>query len=310
MKKRVYYSINEKTAKQAHDLMSMRDYEPGSKTAEYKRYVNKAYDLADRVAEAKPSQTERVYSLAERYAKNLAMNMNKNSSIGCMCPSIMISGGSNFPVRKKEKQNKAWEKNMEEYEQIQNILQKIENILYGKEIIKSGDADAIEKLEEKLEDLKEKQETMKAINKAIRKKDTEQGDEELRNMGYSDVQIQEFRKPDFCGRVGFPQYALQNNNANIHRVEERLQKLKDTKEKGSQEMEKKLHDGTSFKVVENTETMRIQLFFDGKPEPEIRDILKSHGFRWAPSQSAWQRQLTDNGRYALKKTLEKLENVG
>lgn len=310
MKERVYYSINEKTAKQAHNMMSMREYEPGSKTAEYKSYVNKAYDLADRVAEAKPSQAERVYTLAERYAKNLATNMNKNSNIGCMCPSIMISGGSNFPVRKKEKQNQAWEKNMEEYEQIQNILQKIENILYGKEIIKSGDADAIEKLEEKLEDLKEKQETMKAVNKAIRKKNTEQGDEELRDMGYSDAQIQQFRKPDFCGRVGFPQYALQNNNANIHRVEKRLHKLKEAKEKRSQEIEKKLHDGTSFKVVENTESMRIQLFFDGKPEPEIRDILKSHGFRWAPSQSAWQRQLTANGRYALKKTLEKLENVG
>lgn len=310
MEERVYYSINEKTAKQAHNMMSMREYEPGSKTAEYKSYVNKAYDLADRVAEAKPSQAERVYTLAERYAKKLATNMNKNSNIGCMCPSIMISGGSNFPVRKKEKQNQAWEKNMEEYEQIQNILQKIENILYGKEIIKSGDADAIEKLEEKLEDLKEKQETMKAVNKAIRKKNTEQGDEELRDMGYSDAQIHQFRKPDFCGRVGFPQYALQNNNANIHRVEKRLQKLKEAKEKGSQEIEKKLHDGTSFKVVENTESMRIQLFFDGKPEPEIRDILKSHGFRWAPSQSAWQRQLTANGRYALKKTLEKLENVG
>ena len=32
--KRVYYTINEVTAKQAHDMMSMRDYEPGSKTAE------------------------------------------------------------------------------------------------------------------------------------------------------------------------------------------------------------------------------------------------------------------------------------
>lgn len=308
MKKRTYYSINEGLAKQAHEMMSMRDYRAESKTAEYRSLCDKAYDLADKVAEVKPSQAERAYMLAEKYAKKMAVNMNKNSSIGCMCPSIMISGGSNFPVRKKEKQNKAWEKNMEEYNQIQNILKKIKNILFGKEIIKSGDEDAIEKLEEKLEDLKDKQESMKAINKAIRKKDTEQGNEELRNMGYSDEQIVKFREPDFCGRIGFPQYALQNNNANIHRVENRLQQLKEAKEKGNQEVERKLNDETTFKVVENTEIMRIQLFFDDKPEPEVRQILKSNGFRWAPSQSAWQRQLTNNGKYALKRVLEMLKN--
>lgn len=31
-----------------------------------------------------------------------------------------------------------------------------------------------------------------------------------------------------------------------------------------------------------------------------RSILKSNGFRWSPSQGAWQRQLTNNARYALK----------
>lgn len=302
--KRVYYTINETTAKTAHDMMSMSDYKAGSKTAEYQAYVNRAYDLAERVAEAKPSEAERVYALAERYSRKLAENMNKNSSIGCMCPSVMVSGAGNFPVKKKEKQVKAWDKNMEEFNQIQGILQKIENILYGKEIIKSGDENAIEKLEEKLENLKELQEAMKAVNKAVRLKDVKKGDEELRTMGYSDAQIKEFRTPDFLGRVGFPQYALQNNNANIHRVEERLKSLKTAKEKGTQETENKY-----FKVVENTENMRLQLIFDGKPEPEVREILKSNGFRWAPSQSAWQRQLNGNGQYALKRVIAELDKM-
>lgn len=302
--KRTYYTINEATAKTAHDMMSMRDYEPGSKTAEYQRYVNKVYDLADKVAEARPGEAERVYALAERYAKKMAENMNKDSSIGCMCPSVMISGAGNFPIKKKEKQVAAWERNHQEYQKIQDIPRKIEGILYGKEIIKSGDEDAIERLEEKLENLKELQETMKAVNKAIRMKDTKKGDEELRTMGYSDAQIKEFRTPDFCGRVGFPQYALQNNNANIHRVEDRLKSLKAAKEKGTQETENQF-----FKVVENTECMRLQLFFEDKPEPEIREILKSNGFRWAPSQSAWQRQLTGNARYALKRVIEQLEKM-
>ena len=45
--------------------------------------------------------------------------------------------------------------------------------------------------------------------------------------------------------------------------------------------------------------MRLQLFFDNKPEAEIRDILKKHGFKWSPKNSCWQRQLTNNAKYAL-----------
>ena len=67
--------------------------------------------------------------------------------------------------------------------------------------------------------------------------------------------------------------------------------MQKTKSQGTQESENKF-----FKVKENVEAMRIQLFFEGKPEPEVRDILKSNGFRWAPSVGAWQRQLNNNGK--------------
>lgn len=36
--------------------------------------------------------------------------------------------------------------------------------------------------------------------------------------------------------------------------------------------------------MENAEAMRYQIIFEGKPEPEIRTLLKSSGFKWA-----WQR---------------------
>ena len=301
---RVYYSINEASAKTAHQMMSFSDYKEGSKTAEYKEYVDRAYELADRIAAARPDQADRVYSMAGRYSKRMANYMNQDSHIGCMCPSVMISGPSNFPVRKKEKQNQAWDKNHQFFNETQGILSKMESILHGKELIKSGDEDAVEKLEEKLKSLKDMQELMKAANKAIRMTDAEKGDGLLKDMGYTAEQIKELRTPDFCGRVGYPPYALQYNNANIHRVEGRLKELRDEKEKGMLETENKF-----FKIAENTETMRLQLYFDGKPDPEVRNVLKSNGFRWAPSQAAWQRQLTDNARYALKRIIEKLEEM-
>lgn len=301
---RKYFHINESSARTAHNMMSMRDYSEGSTTAGYRSEVNKAYDIADKVAEKKPEEAERAYRMAERYSKKMAEYYNKESSIGMMCPSVMISGAGNFPVKKKERQVAAWERNREFYQYVQGILAKIENILYGREIIKSDDERAIEKLEEKLEDMKKLQEDMKAANKALRLKDKEAGNDQLREMGYSEESIEELRKPDYLGRVGYPNFQLSNNNANIHRVEERLKRLKAVKERGGSEQEYK-----TFKVVDNTEAMRYQIIFDGKPDAEIRTLLKSNGFKWAPSQGAWQRQITSNGKWVLKKVVEKLKEM-
>ncbi len=237
MIERKYFPINENNARAAHNMMSMRDYSEGSTTAEYHTVADKVYDLADKVAEKRPEEAERAYRLAERYSKKMAEYFNKESSIGMMCPSVFISGAGNFPTKKKEKQVAAWDRNHQFYTELQGILGKIENILYGREIIKSDDERAIEKLEEKLEDLKNLKERMKAVNKAIRLKDIETGDDLLREMGYSEESIKELRKPDFCGRLEYPNYALTNNNANIHRVEERLNSLKATKERGNSEQE-------------------------------------------------------------------------
>lgn len=304
MIERKYFSINESSARTAHNMMSFREYAEGSTTKEYRGSVDKAYDLADRVAEKRPEEAGRAYRLAERYSKKMADYYNRENSIGMMCPSVMISGAGNFPVKKKERQVAAWEKNRQFYSEIQGLLSKIENILYGREIIKSDDERAIEKLEEKLEDLKNAQEGMKAANKAVRLKDKEAGDDLLRELGYSEEAIAELRKPDYCGRVGYPDYQLSNNNANIHRVEDRIKSLKAAKDKGTSEQEYK-----TFKAVENTEAMRYQIVFDGKPDEEIRMLLKSNGFKWAPSQGAWQRQLTPNGKWAFNRVVEKLKEM-
>ena len=302
MKERIYYEINEQSARTAHEMMSMQEYKEGSKTREYRNLVDNAYDLAGQVEEKRPLQSERAYKLAERYSRKMAEYFNKDSAIGCRCPSVLISGAGNFPVKKKEKQVQAWENNYQFYQETQKLISKIKSILYGKDIIKSGDSDAVERLEEKLAGLKEDQERMKVANKFIRLKNVEKGNEGLTNMGYSEKEIKELREPDFCGRVGYPPYMLQNNNANIHRVEGRLKQLKAAKERGSRKEENRY-----FRVVENTEIMRLQIFFDEKPVQYIRSILKKNGFKWSYKNGCWQRQLTDNARYSLERIKKEIK---
>ena len=292
---RIYFDINEKMAKHAKAMWSFSEYRPGATTEEYKSYVNEAYDLADEVAAKDEKAGVRAYAVAERYSKRMAEYFNRDISINLMCPSVMICGPANFPVKKKNRQIAAFDSNREFFNETQKLLDKIKSISNGSELIKSSDEDCIERLEYKLETLKTLQDKMKAVNAALRKKDIEEGNLDLMELGYTEDDIKEIRTPDIIGRIGYPAYRLQNNNQEIHRIEERINSLKTVKERGTTEEE---NEGYTYK--EDTELMRIQFIFDDKPDEETRKILKQYGFRWAPSQGAWQRQLTSNGQRSAK----------
>lgn len=287
-----YHTINEEAARRANDMNSFRDYKAGSATAEYRRMVDAATELAERQKQrVDPMYHEKIDRLLETYCRKLAENMNASYSIEARCPSILISGGGNFPVRKKEKQNAARDRNLEEWNYIQGLLDKIRSVGTGG--ISSDDPQAAEKLEAKLAALEKHQEMMKAANAAIRMKDPAKGDAKLAELGYTPEDIAKLREPDFCGRIGYPAYALQNNNANIRRIRGRIAELKKRTESTPEGWE---FDGG--RVVVNTTENRLQVIFDGKPDADVRTELKGEGFRWAPSQGAWQRQLTDNAMRA------------
>lgn len=290
-----YHTINEEAARRANDMNRFRDYKAGSATAEYRRMVDAATELAERQKQrVDPMYHEKIDRLLETYCRKLAENMNASYSIEARCPSILISGGGNFPVRKKEKQNAARDRNLEEWNYIQGLLDKIRSVGTGG--ISSDDPQAVEKLETKLAALEKHQEMMKAANAAIRMKDPAKGDAKLAELGYTPEDIAKLREPDFCGRIGYPAYALQNNNANIRRIRGRIAELKKRTESTPEGWE---FDGG--RVVVNTTENRLQVIFDGKPDADVRTELKGEGFRWAPSQGAWQRQLTDNAMRAARR---------
>ena len=103
------------------------------------------------------------------------------------------------------------------------------------------------------------------------------------------------------GSVGIPSYKLTNLGAEIRRLEKRRNELSILK--CSERSEWAEND---IKIVEDPAIARIQLVFKSKPDEKIRTILKSNGFRWAPSEGAWQRQLNGNGKAALHAVLKLL----
>ena len=141
-----YYEINEAAAKRAKDMNSFSDYKPGSATSAYRQMVDKAYAIAERQkARVDPMYHDKIDALVDRYAKKLAANLNESHVIDGRVPSILIAGGGNFPVRKKEKQNAARDRNMQEWQDVQGILNKIRSTGMGG--ISMDDPQAAAKLE-------------------------------------------------------------------------------------------------------------------------------------------------------------------
>lgn len=68
----------------------------------------------------------------------------------------------------------------------------------------------------------------------------------------------------------------------------------------------KVTDFPGFKVVENFDLDRVQFVFPDKPSEDERALLKGEAFKWAPSQGAWQRQLTNNAISAARRVIAKL----
>lgn len=299
---RKYFDINEKMASDSKKMWSFDDYQKDSETAAYKKEVDRVYNLVDEITEKKPGRSAEAEAIAARFSKAYAGWINKKFSIDLQCPSVMICGAGNFPTRRKEKQVAALDKHYKDLSFVNALPDKLKNILNGKDIIKSGDADAIEKLQDKLEQLEAKQECMKALNAYYRKNGTCKGFRTLTDETASEYDKSVAESWDKKPVQGF---YLTNNNAKIKATKARIEELTKAKEAGTKETIKT----DVCQVIENSEIMRLQLVFDGKPDDETRNILKKNGFRWAPSSGSWQRQLTDNARYSTKKVIEQLEKI-
>ena len=284
-----YYPINEEAARRANDLNSFYTYKPGAATVSYQRQVDAAYQLAEEQKQkVDPIYHDKIDYLVDLYARKLAENLNQSNVIDARVPSILISGGGNFPVRRKEKQNAARDKNMGEYQHIQGLLDKIRAT--GTAGISSDDKLAVEKLEAKLEGLKANQEHMKAVNAYYRKHKTLDGCPGLTSDMAAELRAsmgRDWRKDP----VPYPSFHLTNNNANIRRVQQRIDDLKNRGE----------FVGWTFPGGEakiNEAENRLQLFFEEMPTEDQRRERKCNGFKWAPSQGAWQRQLNRNAIFA------------
>ena len=159
--------------------------------------------------------------------------------------------------------------------------------------ISASDPQAVEKLTAKMQKCAELQEVMKGVNAHWRQTGTCMGAPGITDTQAMKLDHKVTNASVSWERVPFSDYDLKNNNAEIKRLERRIGEITRNREVGFSGWD---FDGGC--VEANTVIDRLQLFFDEKPNENQRALLKANGFKWAPSQDAWQRQLTDNAIYA------------
>ena len=301
-----YYEIDEAAARRAKEANSFYSYVEGSATASYRREVDRAVEIAERQkSRVSPEYHDRIDGLLDAYARRLAANYNHRYSIDARVPSVMVAGPAKFPVKAKEKQNAARDSNMAEYQEIQGLLDKITSCGMGG--VMSDDPAALDKLRAKLKKLEDLQAKMKAVNAYYRKHRTLEGCPDL-TTGEIQAISAEMKNSWRSNPVPFEAYELTNNNATIKRTRDRVAALEAEAARaaagGTED-----YEGKGYTLRENTDICRIQFIFDGKPDDDVRSLLKSHGFKWSPREGAWQRLLNDNARSAAACIAQAIDNA-
>jgi hypothetical protein len=218
------------------------------------------------------------------------------------CASSMITGPANFNVRRHQKANRSEENH---YSVFQVWREKAKKAIIRKSQPAKTFLTELDRYKQELESLKRNHEQMKEGNKIIakaRKEGKDISDYLINTFGVAPHMI------DWAMKFGF---GLQNNNANIKRVEERIKEI-EAKEQMRDQSPVTNYSFEGGKMVINYEADRIQIFFDNRPTREELTTWKSNGlnsFNWSPSNNSWQRKITANAMSAVKRMLPPLTKM-
>ena len=183
--------------------------------------------------------------------------------------------------------------------------------------IYTDDPAAVLKLRDQITDAERAQERMKQCNALVRKVlkmdvSPDMRIERLQREGDMSFQTASaLLTPDYMGRYGYQDFTLKNNNANIRRMKQRLAALEARAQIIATADESTLlarEDlGKGIEMEKDIEANRLRLYFPGKPSRGTIALLKSQGFRWSPTNGAWQRHLSAQAEYQARTIAEQID---
>ncbi|MCP1996687.1 hypothetical protein [Flavobacterium sp. HSC-61S13] len=210
------------------------------------------------------------------------------------CASSMITGGSNFNVRRAQKAN-ATEQN--KYESFMTWRAKYFEAV--NRVPTKSPEEEITLADRKLEELTNLQIEYKEINVLIKKSKLKERNEIIELLlkeGYSKEAITALNEVKKYNGVDYviesykvPTYTLTNNNAKIKAAAQKVIIMQNriTRKESWEDI---LFDDGRVTIEDD----RVKIIHDNKPNPEIIQELKKNGFRWSPFWKCWCRKHTGN----------------
>lgn len=224
------------------------------------------------------------------------------------CISSMITGPAKFPTRRAEKANRSEDNHYTLWQEWRIRAKK--SIVIKAQPVKTFVSE-LERYKSELAGMKRSQEIMKACNIVIKKSKGKDCTNELIAAGLNEDSAQKIQLPDFAGRKGFASFSLTNNNANMKRIEEMIKTLEQKKAmREVSPITEYSFDGG--KLIVNYEVDRLQIIFTTRPTSTELSEWKEKGlnsYNWSPSVSAWQRKITSNALYSVKRMLPQLTKI-
>ncbi|MES2214354.1 MAG: hypothetical protein V4465_03150, partial [Patescibacteria group bacterium] len=286
-----------KTAIAAHEGTSMYPEKRGqSRIDDYVQTLTYDYEELKKYADTPEKQAildKQFTALREGYRdRKIALLNAEGRTI-----SPMITGPANFPVAKNRTRLDAANKKREEMLDFEKrMMNKIKNEMNPR-TFNGTDQKTIDDMSKRLQELKDTQSRMKEANKIIQK--GENVSAELEKLGYKDTDIKALMDGDFAGRKGFPSYALTSVNNKIKTLEKRLEDTSAKREKADTTGNEVMQYGDTT-ITKNFDENRVQVTFKERPDQAMIDKLKARGFKWSPTNNAWQRILTNKAVYDAK----------
>jgi hypothetical protein len=173
--------------------------------------------------------------------------------------------------------------------------------------VSSDDPEAVAKLREKLAALERTRTWYKRVGAVYRKAGLEGLQALLPDLTEEEraslLRLLRGASLDPLNRGPVPGYLLSNLGAEIRRTQQRIESLAERASQTTQETRYTLDGVGEVRVVENVEENRLQIRFPAIPPEALRARLKQAGFRWSPTQGAWQRHLNPSAKAAAQYVL-------
>ena len=282
-------TISYETARRAFYWISFSPDERGKSTiSESKKEINSFLtELLKINTEKKGEIITDVKDWALKYDSKKTIWLNAMSNTA----SSAITGGANFPVeRNRRKMEIAHNRSMELLE----WMKKSKKALIKKYTAKEEEKDINYFVNEAYEEMKKyTKEELSRFAKVLIK------DRLMRKIvNYAELSKENLKEAQ---EIAIKETTFFTSKHKIHNTLKNIESKFNRISEGTANKETIINN---IKIVDSEENNRIELYFEGIPSADIRNYLKSKGFKWTPSKKAWQNYRNTQRLIEIKKYIE------